>query len=116
MDTVNLGNSGLKVSRLCLGMMTYGSSSWHKWVLDEEQALPFVKRALQAGINFFDTADVYSFGASEEVLGNTLRTCGVKRENVVIATKVFNAMSEDVNDRGLRANISSIRLTAPCAA
>jgi aryl-alcohol dehydrogenase (NADP+) len=82
-------------------MMTYGSSSWHKWVLDEEQALPFVKRALQAGINFFDTADVYSFGASEEVLGNTLRTCGVKRENVVIATKVFNAMSEDVNDRGL---------------
>jgi len=101
MDTVNLGNSGLKVSRLCLGMMTYGSSSWHKWVLDEEQALPFVKRALQAGINFFDTADVYSFGASEEVLGNTLRTCGVKRENVVIATKVFNAMSEDVNDRGL---------------
>ncbi len=101
MDTVNLGNSGLKVSRLCLGMMTYGSSNWRKWVLDEEQALPFVKRALQAGINFFDTADVYSFGASEEVLGNTLRTCGVKRENVVIATKVFNAMSEDVNDRGL---------------
>jgi len=101
MDTVNLGNSGLKVSRLCLGMMTYGSSSWHKWVLNEEQALPFVKRALEVGINFFDTADVYSFGASEEVLGNTLRTCGVKRENVVIATKVFNAMSEDVNDRGL---------------
>jgi 1-deoxyxylulose-5-phosphate synthase len=101
MDTVNLGNSGLKVSRLCLGMMTYGSSGWHKWVLNEEQALPFVKRALEAGINFFDTADVYSLGASEEVLGNTLRTCGVKRENVVIATKVFNAMSEDVNDRGL---------------
>ncbi len=101
MDTINLGNSGLKVSRLCLGMMTYGSSKWRKWVLDEEQALPFVKRALEAGINFFDTADVYSFGASEEVLGNTLRTCGVKRENVVIATKVFNAMSEDVNDRGL---------------
>ena len=101
MDTIRLGNSGLKVSRLCLGMMTYGSSKWRKWTLDEEQALPFVKRALKAGINFFDTADIYSLGASEEVLGNTLRTCGVKRENVVVATKVFNPLSEDVNDRGL---------------
>ena len=101
MDTIRLGNSGLKVSRLCLGMMTYGSSKWRKWTLDEEQALPFVKRALEAGINFFDTADIYSLGASEEVLGNTLRTCGVKRENVVVATKVFNPLSEDVNDRGL---------------
>jgi aryl-alcohol dehydrogenase (NADP+) len=82
-------------------MMTYGSSKWRKWTLDEEQALPFVKRALEAGINFFDTADIYSLGASEEVLGNTLRTCGVKRENVVVATKVFNPLSEDVNDRGL---------------
>jgi aryl-alcohol dehydrogenase (NADP+) len=70
-------------------------------VLDEDQALPFVKRALEAGINFFDTADIYSLGASEEVLGNTLRTCGVKRENVVVATKVFNPLSEDVNDCGL---------------
>ncbi len=101
MDYVNLGKSGLKVSRLCLGMMTYGSSKWRKWVLDEEQALPFVKRALEAGINFFDTADVYSVGASEEVLGNTLKACGVKRESVVVATKVFNPMSDEVNDRGL---------------
>jgi len=101
MEYVQLGKSGLKVSRLCLGMMTYGSSKWRKWMLDEEQALPFVKRALEAGINFFDTADVYSLGASEEVLGNTLRACGVKRESVVIATKVFNPMSDDVNDRGL---------------
>ena len=82
-------------------MMTYGSSKWRKWVLDEEQALPFVKRALEAGINFFDTADIYSAGASEEVLGNTIRTCGVKRESVVVATKVFNPMSDEVNDRGL---------------
>jgi aryl-alcohol dehydrogenase (NADP+) len=82
-------------------MMTYGSSRWRKWVLDEEQALPFVKRALEAGINFFDTADVYSLGASEAVLGNALKGCGVKRENVVIATKVFNPMGDDVNDRGL---------------
>ena len=101
MEYVNLGKSGLKVSRLCLGMMTYGSSEWRKWVLDEEQSLPFIKRALEAGINFFDTADMYSVGMSEVVLGNTLRTCGVKRENVVVATKVFNQMSEDVNDRGL---------------
>jgi aryl-alcohol dehydrogenase (NADP+) len=101
MEYIRLGKSGLKVSRLCLGMMTYGSSKWRKWTLDEEQALPFVKRALEAGINFFDTADVYSVGASEEVLGNTLRACGVQRENVVVATKVFNQMSADVNDRGL---------------
>ena len=101
MEYVHLGKSGLQVSRLCLGMMTYGSSKWRQWVLDEDQALPFVKRALEAGINFFDTADVYSQGASEQVLGNTLRTCGVKRASVVIATKVFNPMSDEVNDRGL---------------
>jgi aryl-alcohol dehydrogenase (NADP+) len=101
MDYINLGKSGLKVSRLCLGMMSYGSSKWREWILDEEQALPFVKRALEAGINFFDTADVYSLGASEQVLGNTLRTCGVKRESVVVATKVFNQMSDEANDRGL---------------
>ena len=101
MEYIRLGKSGLKVSRLCLGMMTYGSSKWRKWVLDEEQALPFVRRALEAGINFFDTADVYSLVASEEVLGNTLKACGVKRESVVVATKVFNPMSEEVNDRGL---------------
>jgi aryl-alcohol dehydrogenase-like predicted oxidoreductase len=81
--------------------MTYGSPQWREWTLDEAHALPFVRRALEAGINFFDTADVYSLGASEEVLGNTLKACNAKRENVVIATKVFNAMSEDVNDRGL---------------
>ena len=101
MEFINLGKSGLKVSRLCLGMMTYGSSKWRNWVLDEEQSLPFVKRALEAGIDFFDTADVYSLGTSEEVLGNTLRTCGVRRESVVIATKVFSTMSDEVNDRGL---------------
>ncbi len=101
MEYVNLGKSGLKVSRLCLGMMTYGSPQWRKWALDEKQTLPFVKRALEAGINFFDTADVYSLGASEEVLGNTLKACGVKRETVVIATKLCNPMSDDVNDRGL---------------
>jgi aryl-alcohol dehydrogenase-like predicted oxidoreductase len=101
MEYINLGKCGLKVSRLCLGMMTYGSPKWRKWVLDEEHSLPFVKRALEAGINFFDTADAYSLGASEEVLGNSLKACGVKREDVVIATKVFNQMSDDINDQGL---------------
>jgi len=103
MDYVNLGKSGLKVSRLCLGMMSFGDQQWRKWVLPGDQALPFVKRALEAGINFFDTADVYSHGASEAALGQALQTLGVKREVVVIATKVCNPMSDDVNDRGLSA-------------
>ena len=101
MEYVNVGKSGLKVSRLCLGMMTYGSPGWRNWILNEEQALPFVKRALEAGINFFDTADVYSHGASEEVLGNAIQAFAVKREAVVIATKVCSPMSDEVNDRGL---------------
>jgi len=101
MEYIRFGSTGLKVSRLCLGMMTYGSRKWREWILEEEEARPFVKRALEGGINFFDTADVYSFGASEEVLGNLLKAFGVRRETVVIATKVFQVMSDDVNDRGL---------------
>jgi aryl-alcohol dehydrogenase (NADP+) len=101
MDYVNFGKTGMKVSRLCLGMMTYGSKKWREWVLEEEEARPFIKRALEAGINFFDTADVYSQGVSEEVLGKTLRYLKTRREDLVIATKVFNPMSEDPNDRGL---------------
>jgi 1-deoxyxylulose-5-phosphate synthase len=100
-EYTKFGNTGMKVSRLCLGMMTYGSSKWREWVLDENEARPFVKRALDAGINFFDTADIYSTGASEEVLGNLLKALGVKRETAVVATKVFNPMSRDINDRGL---------------
>ncbi len=101
MQYVNLGKTGMKVSRLCLGMMTYGSPEWRAWVLNEEQARPFVERALEAGINFFDTADVYSLGMSETVTGNLLKSLGVKREKVIIATKVFSQMSDDVNDHGL---------------
>ena len=101
MDYVNFGKTGMKVSRLCLGMMTYGSKKWREWVLEEEEARPFIKRALDAGINFFDTADVYSTGASEEVLGRTLRYLKTRREDMVIATKVCNPMSDDPNDRGL---------------
>jgi aryl-alcohol dehydrogenase-like predicted oxidoreductase len=101
MQYVNLGKSGLKVSRLCLGMMTYGTSKWRPWVLDEEDSRPFVKRALEAGINFFDTADMYSKGVSEEVTGKLLRELGVKRENVVIATKVYFNLADEINTGGL---------------
>jgi aryl-alcohol dehydrogenase-like predicted oxidoreductase len=97
----NLGNSGLKVSRLCLGCMTYGAKRWRKWVLEEEESRPFIRRALELGINFFDTADVYSLGRSEEILGRALKDFGPARDKVVIATKVFNAMGDDPNLRGL---------------
>ncbi|HSO11646.1 MAG TPA: aldo/keto reductase [Anaerolineales bacterium] len=101
MQYVNLGKTGMKVSRLCLGMMSYGSKGWRDWVLEEEETKPFIKRALDAGINFFDTADVYSLGESEKITGNLLRHLGVKRENVIVATKVNGQMSDDVNDKGL---------------
>jgi len=98
---VNLGSTGLKVSRLCLGMMTYGSKKWREWVLEEEEARPFIKRALDAGINFFDTADVYSEGVSEEITGRAMKHFGVRRDSVVIATKVHGVMGSDPNQRGL---------------
>ncbi|HZL00404.1 MAG TPA: aldo/keto reductase [Caulobacteraceae bacterium] len=100
MDYVRLGNTGLKVSRLCLGCMTYGSSKWRPWVLDEESSLPFFKKALEAGINFFDTADVYSAGESERVTGKALKEYA-KRHEVVLATKVHGAMGADANNSGL---------------
>ncbi len=102
MDYDNLGNSGLRVSRLCLGMMTYGSKSWRDWCLEHDDAGPFVERALEAGINFFDTADVYSNGVSEQILGRWLRELKVEREDVVIATKCFGGTHEGRrNRRGL---------------
>ncbi|MHB8625875.1 MAG: aldo/keto reductase [Aggregatilineales bacterium] len=100
MDYVRLGQTGLKVSRLCLGMMTYGTPKWREWVLDEDASRPFVKRALEAGINFFDTADVYSIGVSEEVTGRAIRDFA-KRDEVVIATKVNGIMGPGQNQRGL---------------
>ncbi len=99
MQYVNLGKTGLKVSRLCLGMMTYGSKAWREWILEEKEAQPFVQRALEAGINFFDTADIYSLGESERITGSLLKN--VKRENIVVATKVYQQMSNDPNDKGL---------------
>ena len=100
MDYARLGSSGLKVSRICLGTMTYGTPKWRPWVLDEEASRPFFRQALDAGINFFDTADMYSDGASEEVTGRALKEFA-RREEVVIATKVFNPMGPGPNDRGL---------------
>ena len=100
MDYTRLGATGLKVSRLCLGCMTYGSKQWRPWILDEEESRPFIRRALELGINFFDTADMYSLGASEEVVGRALKDFA-PRDRVVIATKVFNPMGDDPNQRGL---------------
>ena len=100
MQYVNLGRTGLKVSRLCLGAMTYGSSKWRPWVLDEQESRPFIQRALELGINFFDTADMYSRGVSEQVLGRALHDF-TRREEVVIATKVYFPMGESPNQRGL---------------
>jgi aryl-alcohol dehydrogenase-like predicted oxidoreductase len=100
MDYVNLGKTGLKVSRLCLGCMSFGSSKWRSWVLDNDEARPFVQKALEGGINFFDTADVYSQGESEKVVGGALKDFA-KRHEVVIATKVNGPMGKDANNRGL---------------
>jgi 1-deoxyxylulose-5-phosphate synthase len=100
MDFLCLGNSGLKVSRLCLGCMSYGSSKAREWILDEEAALPFFYQAIEAGINFFDTADLYSQGMSEEITGRALKKLGVRREQVIIATKVFYPTGTSPNERG----------------
>jgi aryl-alcohol dehydrogenase (NADP+) len=101
MDYVRLGSTGLKVSRICLGTMTYGSKKWREWVLEEDESRPFIRRALELGINFFDTADMYSVGVSEEILGRALKDFGPGRDRVVVATKVFNPMGDDPNQRGL---------------
>jgi 1-deoxyxylulose-5-phosphate synthase len=102
MQYVNLGKTGLKVSRLCLGCMSYGvpERGPHPWSLPEEQSRPYIKKALEAGINFFDTANVYSDGTSEEIVGRALRDFA-KRDAVVLATKVHGRMHPDPNGRGL---------------
>jgi aryl-alcohol dehydrogenase-like predicted oxidoreductase len=100
MDYTQLGNTGLRVSRICLGMMSYGSSEWRPWVLDEPDAEPIVRAAVEGGITFFDTADMYSLGASEEVTGRLLAEY-ISRDDAVVATKVFNPMGPGENQRGL---------------
>lgn len=100
MRFTSLGTTGLSVSRLCLGCMSYGASAWRPWVLDEDAARPFFRRAIEAGINFFDTADMYSLGVSEEVTGRALRDYG-RPDELVIATKVFFPLSDRPNMGGL---------------
>jgi 1-deoxyxylulose-5-phosphate synthase len=100
-DYTRLGATGLQVSRICLGMMSYGSSAWREWVLDIDAARPLVRSAVDAGVIFFDTADMYADGASEEVTGTLLREFFADREDYVLATKVFNPMGPGPNDRGL---------------
>src|SRR3954469_3612000 len=104
MEYTNLGSTGVKVSRICLGCMTYGTKKWRQWVLEEEESRPFIKQALESGINFFDTADMYSLGASEEVLGRALKDFGPSRDKLVIATKVFFPLGDDPNKKGIYRN------------
>ena len=102
MDYVRLGKTGLKVSPLCLGCMSFGDKSkgWHKWILDEEASRPIIKRAVEAGINFFDTANIYAGGTSEEVTGRALKEFA-RRDEVVIATKAHGPFGQGPNQKGL---------------
>jgi len=100
MEFTRFGATGVRVSRLCLGCITYGSTNWREWVLDEAASRPFIKDGLDRGINFFDTADVYSTGVREEIVGRAPRDF-VKRSDVVIATKVDGETGKGVNARGL---------------
>ena len=100
MQYMNLGRTGLKISRLCLGMMTYGSKQWRTWVLEEAESRPLVQKAVESGINFFDTSNSYSMGVSEEITGRLLREF-TRREEVVIATKVFFPYNDKPNQGGL---------------
>jgi len=101
MDYVRLGATGLKVSRICLGMMSYGDKAWREWVLDEKEGAPIVRHAVEQGVTFFDTADVYSVGVSEEITGQLLGEFFSRREDYVLATKVRGEMGSGPNDRGL---------------
>jgi len=101
MQFTRLGSTGATVSRLCLGMMTYGAKSWREWVLTEDESRPLIKKAVDLGFNFFDTADVYSLGVSEEITGRALKDFGPPRAEVVIATKVHGVMGDGHNMRGL---------------
>jgi aryl-alcohol dehydrogenase (NADP+) len=100
-EYVNLGKSGLKVSRVCLGMMSFGSKAWRDWILTEEEARPIIRRAIELGITFFDTANVYSHGVCEEITGRALKEFFRDRDEYVVATKVHGAMGEKPTQRGL---------------
>src|SRR6185436_21081806 len=105
MEYARLGSTGLKVSRLALGCMSYGDPGWRPWVLTEEASHPFFRAAVEAGINFFDTSNMYSFGVSETITGRMLKEYA-RREEIVIATKVFYPMADKPNRGGLsRKNV-----------
>ncbi|GAA2450019.1 aldo/keto reductase [Actinomadura vinacea] len=101
MEQIRLGRTGMKVSRVCLGMMSYGDPEDREWFLDEEAAEPIVRRAVEGGVTFFDTADMYSVGRSEEITGRLLDRLFKRRDDYVLATKVYFPMGEGPNDRGL---------------
>src|SRR6266487_3397735 len=101
MKYVRLGSSGLKVSRICLGMMSYGDPASRAWALREDAAEPIVRRAVEAGVTFFDTADMYSEGASEQITGRLLGKLFARRDDYVLATKVYFPMGPGPNDQGL---------------
>jgi len=107
-DTVlSLGKSGLKISKIILGAMSYGSSSWQEWVLNEDEALPLLKKAYECGINTWDTADVYSNGRSEEIIGKALRIYDIPRPNVVILSKCFFGVDTSGNQAPISAMASN---------
>src|SRR5258708_5929480 len=111
MRYIRLGSTGLTVSRICLGTMTYGDPKWRAWVLDEAAAQPFFRTAIESGITFFDTADMYSLGRSEEIVGRALKQFA-RLDEIVIATKVYNPMSDRPNMGGL----SRKHIVQPCEA
>ena len=113
MNHVKLGRTGLEVSRICLGCMSYGGGNQgnHAWSLGEEESRPFIKRALQAGINFFDTANRYSLGSSEEILGRAIKDFA-RRDEVVIATKVYGRMRPGPNGAGLSRKAIMVEIDA----
>lgn len=113
MKYTNLGNTGISVSRICLGMMTYGSKAWRDWVLEYDEALPILTRAWESGINFYDTADVYSNGVSEEVMGRMVKDLSIDREEIIIATKCFNGTH---NRERNRWGLSRKHIMAACDA
>ena len=100
MEYVNLGSTGLKVSPVCLGCMSFGTKKWREWVLEEEESRVIIRKAVEAGINFFDTANMYSMGVSEEITGRALADFA-DRDRVVLATKVYFTMGEGPNEGGL---------------
>ncbi len=101
LPAVRFGSTGMQVSRLCFGCMTYGDPKWREWVLPEEPSMPFYRQAYEAGITFWDTADMYSLGVSEEITGKAIRTFAARRDEIVLATKVYNAMGPGMNQKGL---------------